>query len=365
MFTHLEFLNIYYLYLQNKLQIKQVMLPIINEADISDFINSSSTGILIDFRSREIYELGHLPNSINIPACTIGFEIDEIKTQAEKGALISHIGGRFSDIANQISNPDQLPLFIYDDGDQLISFVLASLFQVVGVDVTILKGGYHSFRLYLKRFLQGYFWNFVIVGGPLGSGKRGILENLYLQGEQVLDLEGIAKKLSPEAFFSDVWQACTPEKFENELLWTLVSLNSKKIIWVKYDQPVLSDHALPQLFRNYLNDCPIIYFSRPFQERLDNIILEYSEKDKSVLHDSILKISRRLGVRRTQEALKLIDNNDINSLSELLLSCFDQLYNYWFKQRESDKVLLEIEDNDPNKAVNMLIDFAKDNLRTL
>jgi len=75
------------------------------------------------------------------------------------------------------------------------SDALATVFAAVGWRTSVLEGGYREFRRHviagLARLPSQLHWH--VVAGPTGSGKSRLLQRLAERGEQVLDLEAIAR----------------------------------------------------------------------------------------------------------------------------------------------------------------------------
>jgi tRNA 2-selenouridine synthase len=72
---------------------------------------------------------------------------------------------------------------------------LATVLARVGWRTTVLEGGYKAFRRHVVDELAALppGLRFVVVGGRTGSAKSRILERLGQRGEQVIDLESLAR----------------------------------------------------------------------------------------------------------------------------------------------------------------------------
>ncbi len=67
----------------------------------------------------------------------------------------------------------------------------ATLMSSAGMKVSTLIGGYKKYRNFVLEELSKPL-NIIVLGGKTGSGKTEILYELEKQGEQILDLEGLA-----------------------------------------------------------------------------------------------------------------------------------------------------------------------------
>ena len=64
---------------------------------------------------------------------------------------------------------------------------MAWLFELMGLEVFVLKGGYKAFRAQLLEDFKN-LENLIVLQGPTGSGKTQILQQLENQGEQIIDV---------------------------------------------------------------------------------------------------------------------------------------------------------------------------------
>ncbi len=99
-------------------------------------------------------------------------------------------------------------------------------------DVYVISGGYKAFRKYaLESFKTDA--EICILGGYTGSAKTHILHALREMGEQLVDLEGLAKHKG--SAFGRIGNGEQPgiEQFENNLFWYWKDLDYSRTIWIE------------------------------------------------------------------------------------------------------------------------------------
>ncbi len=213
-----------------------MLLTIINckllkRIDISEFLDLRKTIPLIDVRSEKEFTQAHIPEALNIPIFNneirekVGISYKKNGRRAATLLGLKLIGNKFADFAQKAikySKSNKVLVYCWRGG--MRSSSMAWLFDLVGLDVYLLEGGYKSYR----RLAQEQFakqCDYMIVGGMTGSGKTKILKELQAQNEQVVDLEGLANhKGSAFGMLGEAAQPTT-EQFENNLFEVLRKFN--------------------------------------------------------------------------------------------------------------------------------------------
>lgn len=156
---------------------------------------------IIDVRSPSEFTQDRIPTAINLPVLDDAerAEVGTIYKQSpfaarKKGAALvaknisQHLVEYFAS-----KDKDYRPLVYCWRGGQR-SNSMASVLSQIGWQVTVIEGGYKTYRTYVREQLEKLpeNFNYKLLCGLTGSGKTYILRQLKQRGAQVLDLEAIA-----------------------------------------------------------------------------------------------------------------------------------------------------------------------------
>ncbi|HNM27739.1 MAG TPA: tRNA 2-selenouridine(34) synthase MnmH, partial [Saprospiraceae bacterium] len=227
---------------------------------------------------------------------------------------------------------------------------MAWLMQTSGFDVVTLSGGYKSFRRYALDYFERLPFRFVVVGGRTGSGKTHILHALQAQGEQVLDLEGLARHKGSS--FGSIGELPQPtvEQFENDLMMRLHELDPGRRVWVENESRSIGRVYIPEGLWQQMKRSPLLNIEIPHRDRVQNLVADYAHFPVAELEAAFQRIDRKLGGLRLQNALEALQNGNFVLAAELALEYYDKTYQHGL-------------DNNPSPDIHMLAfehsDFEK------
>ncbi len=337
--------------------------------DILTFLEKAETIPVIDVRTPAEYTQGHIPAAHNIPL----FSDEERKKvgttyqySGQKEAVIMGLefaGPKMKKLATEatkIAVDKTLLLHCWRGG--MRSSSMAWLFETVGLESLILKGGYKSFRRHVLSCLDQDY-PFIVIGGLTGSGKTDVLRALDHRGEQVLDLEMLAHHKG-SAFGSLGEKAQnTNEQFENDIFWQINKMNSTHIIWVEDESRNIGKNTLPAGVHRSIRSAPLIFLDVSLPARVEHLVRNYAKFPEKDLIEAIEKIRPRLGDQMAREAIEGIKTGHPRRTAELVLHYYDKTYNYGLEQREKDRVFhLPVQDiSHVSEIAGQILDFIRAN----
>lgn len=289
---------------------------------------------IIDARSEGEFELGHLPNSQNIPILNNVERIIVGTIYKEKGGEKATIKGfelvgpRFHLIQKEaIEKYTNRKVIIYCWRGGMRSQILSWLLSMIGFEVYRLQGGYKTYRTFTYQLLRKD-WKLLILGGKTGTGKTKILKELQSNGEQVIDIEGLANHKGSS--FGGIGQPPQPsvEQFENLFAEQLLSLNPEVPIWVENESRKIGRLILAEKFYEQMTQSPLIDIQKSENERIDHITMEYAHLPAEELIAAVNRISKRLGGLRTQLAIESIKAQNHSAWISNLLIYYDKTYTF-------------------------------------
>lgn len=157
---------------------------------------------IIDVRSPSEFALDHLPGAINLPVlddaqrAAVGTEyVQGSKFLARRtgAAMVARNIAMHLESGLKERGGDFRPLVYCWRGGQR-SGAMVTVMDQIGWPVTVLDGGYQTWRRQVKAALYDArpALNVILLDGPTGSGKTEVLHRLAARGVQTLDLEALA-----------------------------------------------------------------------------------------------------------------------------------------------------------------------------
>lgn len=321
---------------------------------------------IVDVRSPGEFEQAHIPGAINIPLFT-NEERAEVgtayKKRGQKEAMLiglDKIGPRMRETAEkalEIAVDGKILLHCWRGG--MRSESMAWLFERVGIDCFLLRGGYKSYRSYIKAQLSQKS-NIVILSGSTGSGKTDVLKAMQKTGTQIIDLEGIAHhKGSAFGAIGELAQNST-EQFENDLYQAFSKLDKTQTIWVEDESKAIGNNFIPDEFFKQMRKAPVVKMNLPKEERVNRLVKEYTYADKELLIYHLNRIKKRLGPNETKLAIEAVGEGEMATAVDLSLTFYDKAYDHGLSKRNIKTISeLDLEVDDPVENARRLLDFYK------
>ncbi len=338
--------------------------------DVNEFLNRAQTLPIIDVRSPGEFEHAHIPGAVNIPL----FDNDEralVGTkykQAGKDAAVllglGMVGPKLADFVKQSRrlNPTGKEVLVHCWRGGMRSGSFAWLLNTAGLTATTLVGGYKAYR---NGVLAGLAEprQLLILGGKTGSGKTDILKELALQGERVIDLEGLAHhKGSSYGAIGQLPQPST-EQFENLIFQQWQQLggtdgSTPRRIWLEDESRNVGSCFIPMPLWKQMRSAPVAFLDVPKAVRIGRLVREYTGIDHQLLIDATKRIERRLGGQVTKLALAALDEQDYATVADLTLAYYDKAYLHGLSERNPALVSSLPVSDAPAQTAQQLIAWA-------
>jgi tRNA 2-selenouridine synthase len=309
---------------------------------------------IIDVRSENEFAEDRIPGAINLPVLnneerakvgTIYKQVSPFEARKIGAALVAknisqHLIHHFADKDKNYS-----PLIYCWRGGQR-SNSLAIVLTQIGWRVTVLEGGYKTYRAYIRQQLETLplQFNYKILCGLTGTGKTHILHQLAQRGEQILDLEKIATHRG--SLLGQEWQE-TPipqpsqKHFESLLLKELQKLDINKTVWIESESNKIGEIYLPLTLWKKMKQASCIEIQLPLAARVEWLLQEYSNLASNLefLKNKLLMLKNRFGREKIEQWHRLIDERKLKILVEdLLESHYDSAY-----RRSLERIYQKIE----------------------
>ncbi|MBP0021983.1 MAG: tRNA 2-selenouridine(34) synthase MnmH [Cyanobacteria bacterium SBLK] len=297
---------------------------------------------IIDVRSEGEYAEDRIPEAVNLPVLNdkerakVGtiykqnspFAAKKIGASLVSQNIARHLHSHFAEKAK-----DYYPLIYCWRGGQR-SRSLALVLEQIGWKVTILEGGYQTYRNDIREQLKmlPQQFNYKILCGLTGTGKTQILQQMKRRGMQILDLEKLAGHRGSR--LGQEWQNKLEEQpsqkyFESLLIRQLQQCDRAKTVWLESESHKIGKIHLPQELWETMKQSPSVEIRLPLEERITGLLQQYSHLTE---HPDILKVKlqplkSRCGKEKLQQWFEWCDHKQWRVLvKDLLLNYYDPAY---------------------------------------
>ena len=298
--------------------------------------------VVLDARSPGEFAQGHLPGAVSFPLLNdeqrhiVGITYKEQGHQSAviKGfELTGHLFAKYA--TDAIALADGREIFVYCWRGGLRSNVMSWVLRLAGLNVTLLTGGYKTYRQKcLELFAASH--HLVLIAGKTGSGKSELLEVLSSIGESIIDLEGLANHKGSS--FGGLGQLPQPtqEQFENLIGWHLYKQQEKKI-WLEDESRFIGKVRIPDALYHQMAASGMVEIERTLDDRCERILVEYGHFPMEQLEERTTAITKRMGGDRVKESLDCLLAGDMKGWLLPLMDYYDRSYSH---SREVRKKLL-------------------------
>jgi tRNA 2-selenouridine synthase len=326
------------------------------------FVARGSKTPIVDVRSPAEFHKGHIPGAVNMPIFNNleRARVGTVYKQQSRDEAISLgleiVGPKmrlFTESARKIAKEGELNVYCWRGG--MRSEKMAWLFELVGIRVNVLSGGYKSYRKFLhSRFKK--INNLLVIQGPTGSGKTKILRALMAAGEQVIDLEGLANHKG--SAFGGLGQPAQPttQQFQNDILAELLNYDATSPIWIESESITIGRVYLPETLWQKMNEARVFMLDVPRQHRIEHIVEQYGLFSTEALVAKVGQLQQNLGGAKIKEVIEFVELGNLPEAVDLLLNYYDKTYAHSadkYKQGKVVNVSLESADAQVNARILM------------
>jgi tRNA 2-selenouridine synthase len=335
--------------------------------DPKSFISELPGIPLIDVRSPVEYNKGHITGAMNIPIFSDEERSHIGSLYKQKGSIpaiqkgLEFVGPRMKKLAEEARSfavGEQLKVYCWRGG--MRSEKMSWLFELVGLHCQVLKGGFKAYRNQLLEDFKNLD-NLIVLQGPTGSGKTDVLTALSKKGEQVIDLEALAKHRGSAFGHIGMAEQPTSLQFQNDLHAEFMKLDKTRKIWIESESLSIGKVYLPETLWESLNNASVIELSIPEKVRIERLVEEYGKYDISDLQTSTRKIGKKFGYKNVQDVLNFLEKGDLRNAAELLLNYYDKSYNFSQNKYKAHKpFIVKSHSGDPEVNADKIFNSLKE-----
>jgi tRNA 2-selenouridine synthase len=332
-----------------------------NTIDIESYLQRPQKCPIIDVRSESEYEAGHIPGALNV-ALFNDEERHEIgktfKSEGQKKAIkrgLEFVGPRMKSLIEEVEKIAENTVLIHCWRGGMRSRSISWLLDLYGIPNQVLDGGYKAYRRYLIEYFNQDL-KLIILTGLTGSGKTEVLNAMSTMGEQVVDLEGLARHKG-SSFGKQLAQGQpTNEQFQNQLFHEFFNLDKSRRIWLEDESFRIGRVNFIESLYLQKNRAPHVLIELPKQERVDFLCKHYGVIDQEHLIRATTEISKKLGRENTEAAIEAISNKDLNAAAATILTYYDKRYQKSIESKHAQIVnRFKFKKFDPNHIAKTIL----------
>ncbi len=309
---------------------------------------------VIDVRSPREFKTDHIPGASNL--YVLSDQQHEIvgRTHKRSSFEAKKLGSSYV-LANISKHLDFVlrnkpksfhPLFYCARGGQR-SKSFATICAEVGWHCSILEGGYKSYRSQVLSDLESLSekLKIIIISGRTGTGKTRILNELKKRGENIIDLEHLARHRGSLLGSRPGIEQPQQKLFETSLCNEIMGLNFENPVFVEAESSKIGNVQIPRPLWKAMRNAPQVLIKSDLTRRADYLLKDYAnlKKDPEGLFE-LFRLLEKSGLNAVStRCRKLVAEQDWKSLANTLLhSHYDKRYDRSFTNYER-QIIMEIE----------------------
>ncbi|MEO5686341.1 MAG: tRNA 2-selenouridine(34) synthase MnmH [Burkholderiaceae bacterium] len=233
--------------------------------------------LIIDARSPHEYAEDHVPGAVNLPVVDDA-EFAEVgiqhKTDPHAAYLIGaqhsfrNLATHTAALISRYKPEDRFLVYCFRGGKR--SALWAANLRLIGFTVDVVPGGWKHYRNWVRESLATLpqRFDYTVLCGPTNCGKTRLLQELARQGEQVLDLEGLAKHRGSLLGDLPGEPQPTQKTFDTLVLDGLRRFDPTRPVWVEAESKKVGRLLVPEVLTVAMRQAPTLHVVVPMKERV-------------------------------------------------------------------------------------------------
>ncbi|KQS30735.1 tRNA 2-selenouridine(34) synthase MnmH [Dyadobacter sp. Leaf189] len=338
----------------------------INNISIQEYLSMQAGIVLADVRTPAEFEHAHIPGAVNLPLFSnqervlVGTTYKQVSREAAILLGFDLTGNKWSGFIRQALElaPDKrIALHCWRGG--MRSGAMAWALDLYGFEVFLIRGGYKSYRQWAnQQFAREY--ELLVLGGMTGSGKTRQLGWLREMGEQVIDLEELARHQGSAYGTMNKMIQPTQEQFENNLAWVMKDIDGNRRVWLEDENLNIGKVTIPRALWASMIQAPLLNVEVDINIRVAGLVGEYGALDKDFLIACTQRIHKRLGPLQTTQAIEAIQQDKMDDFIRIVLVYYDKAYLKALARSDPGRIhTLALAGDSLEEQVRQILDFAK------
>ena len=287
--------------------------------------------LVIDARSPHEFAEDHVPGAINLPVVDDA-EFAEVgirhKTDPHAAYLIGaqhsfrNLARHTGELIARYKPDDRFLVYCFRGGKR--SALWAANLRLIGFTVDVVPGGWKRYRNWVREALAALppRFDYRVLCGPTNCGKTRLLHELARQGEQVLDLEGLAKHKG--SLLGDLPGQPQPTQkfFDTLVLDVLRRFDPARPVWIEAESKKVGRLLVPEELTAAMRRAPTLHLSVPMAERVRLCREDYAHfaADPRAMVAKLQSLKPLVGGDELAHWQALADAGQVDALFERLMT---------------------------------------------
>lgn len=299
----------------------------------------STFDCIIDVRSPDEFAEDHIPGAINCPVLNnaerikVGTTYKQVSPfEAKKigAALVAkNIGQHIEQLF--LDKPKEWKPLIYCWRGGNRSGSMTHILAKIGWHAMQLDGGYKAYRRFVNQQLPELAAqaNWVVLCGETGTGKSRLLQQLRIQGAQVIDLEQLAQHRGSVLGKLPDNQQPSQKYFETAIWQQLRQFDFSKPIYVEAESKKVGDLRVPDAMMENMRRSACIQLQLSLANRIALLSEDYRHfiEDNQLLSEQLACLTNLHGKEQIHLWSELAKQKQTEELiAQLLLKHYDPAY---------------------------------------
>lgn len=291
----------------------------------------SDFDVIIDARSEKEFYQDHLPGAMNLPVVK-NDEYAQVgtlhKTDTHQAYLLGvrlsmvNISKAIDQTIQNFPRGTRVLVYCFRGGKR--SKLWLDALTTIGFKAKRLEGGWKAYRAWVRSMLEdlpGQF-QYNVLCGPTGCGKTRLLDALRRAGEQVLDLEAIAKHRGSLIGYVPGIEQPSQKLFDSQLLAEMRALDPSRPVWVEAESKKIGDVSLPLSLFEAIHNGTVFRIEAPMTARVHLWREDYGhfEIDPNALLSRLKPLRPLVGGEEFDLWERLTEEKSIPQLFERLMT---------------------------------------------
>lgn len=308
--------------------------------------------LIIDARCEREYAEDHIPGAINLPVVN-NDEYAEVGTLHRTDKMRAYLIGVSYSLKNISRHLDtvianhsrrcRILVYCFRGGKR--SRLWFDALDTIGYKVDRLPGGWKGYRRWVNEQLESRprEFSYIVLSGPTGCGKTRLLDQLAVEGAQVLDLEALAAHRGSVIGAIPGVEQPTQKYFDSLLRQKLSTFSPTHPVWVEAESKKIGNVQLPlALIETMRSTGTLLQVSAAMDERVRLWREDYAhfERDPESLLERLAHLRSLVGGKEIELWRELASTGRIPELFErLMIAHYDPSY-----ERSTKRVYQSIPD---------------------